>query len=46
MLEFDPGVVGGEVPVGLGMVGVAVAFPGGDLVDESLFVGDAAVETL
>ncbi len=46
MLEFDAGVVGGEVPVGLGVVSVAIAFPGGDLIDEGLFVGDAAIEAL
>lgn len=46
MLEFDAGGVGGEVPVGLGVVSVAIAFPGGDLVDEGLFVGDAAIEAL
>jgi hypothetical protein len=34
------------VPVGFGVVGVAVALPGGDFLDESLLVGDAAVEAL
>jgi hypothetical protein len=46
VLEFDTGVVGGEVPVGLGVIGVAVVLPGGDLVSECLLVGDAAVEAL
>jgi hypothetical protein len=46
VLEFDTGVVGGEVPVGLGVIGVAVVLPGRDLVSECLFVGDAAVEAL
>ena len=34
------------MPVGLGVVGIAVVLPGGDFIDESLFVGDAAVEAL
>ena len=46
MLEFDAGVRRCEVPVGLGVTGVAVAHPCGDFVDECLFVGDAAVEAL
>ena len=35
-----------HVPVGLGVVGIAVVFPGGDFLDEDLFVGNAAVEAL
>src|SRR3989441_4893707 len=46
MLKFDACVGGCEVPVGLGVVGVAVVFPGGDFLDEGLFVGNAAVEAL
>ena len=46
MLEFDACVGGGEVPVCLGVVGIAGMLPGGDFVDESLFVWDAAVEAL
>jgi hypothetical protein len=46
MLEFDARVWGCEVPIGLGVIGVAVVFPGGDFLDEGLFVGDAAVEAL
>ena len=46
MLEFDAGVCGCKVPVGLGMLGVAVAFPGGDFVNQRLLVGNAAVEAL
>ena len=38
--------LGCEVPVCLGVIGIAVVFPSGDFVDEGLFVGDAAVETL
>ena len=37
---------GCEAPIGLGVIGVAVVLPGGDLVSEDLFIGDAAVETL
>ena len=46
MLEFDAGVGGCKVPVGLGMLGVAVAFPGGDFVNQRRLVGNAAVEAL
>ena len=46
MLEFDTCVGGCEVPIGLGVVCIAVVFPGGDLLDEELFIGDAAVEAL
>ena len=46
MLEFDACVRGGELPVGPGVIGIAVVLPGGDLVDEGLFVGDTAVEAL
>ena len=46
MLEFDTGVLGCELPVCVGVIGIAVVFPRGDFVDEGLFVGDAAVETL
>ena len=46
MLEFDASVWGCEVPIGLGVIGIAVLLPGGDFVDEGLFVGDAAVEAL
>ena len=46
MLEFDPCIGGCEVPVGLGVVGIAVALPCGDFLDEGLFVGNPAVEAL
>ena len=46
MLEFDASVGCCEVPVGLGVVGIAVVLPGGDFVDEDLFVGNAAIEAL
>ena len=44
MLKFDASIFGGELPVGLGVVGIAVVPPGGDFVDEDLFVGNAAIE--
>ena len=46
MLKFDTSIFGGELPVGLGVVGIAVMLPGGDLVDEHLFVGNTAIEAL
>jgi hypothetical protein len=44
--EVDSCVGGGELPVGLGVVGIAVMLPGGDFVDEGLFVGNTTVEAL
>jgi hypothetical protein len=46
MLKFDASIFGGELPVGLGVVGIAVVLPGDDFVDEDLFVGNAAIEAL
>jgi hypothetical protein len=46
VLELDAGGWGGEVPVGLGVIGISIVLPGGDFVDEGLLVGDAAVEAL
>jgi hypothetical protein len=46
MLKFDASIFGGELPVGLGVVGIALVLPGGDFVDEDLFVGNAAIEAL
>ena len=46
MLEFDAGIFGGELPIGFGVVGIAIMLPGGDFVDECLFVGNAAIEAL
>src|SRR6266496_1955386 len=46
MLELDAGVIGSELPVGFGVVSIAIGHPCGDLVDEDLLVGDAAVEAL
>ena len=44
MFEFDPRVRCCEVSICLGMIGTGIVFPGGDFVDEGLFVRDAAVE--
>ncbi len=44
MFEFDAGLRCCEVPVGLGVIGISLVFPGIDLVDEGLLVGDAAIE--
>ena len=45
-LSLIPCVSSCEVPVGFGVSGIVVVLPGGDFVDEGLFVGDAAVEAL
>jgi hypothetical protein len=44
--EFDASVRGCEVPIGLGVVGIAVLLPGGDLLSEDLLIGYAAIEAL
>jgi hypothetical protein len=46
VLKFDASIFSGELPVGLGVVGIAVVLPGGDSVDEYVFVGNAAIEAL
>src|ERR1700737_3611712 len=46
MLEFNASVRCGELPVGLGVVGVSILLPSCDFVDEGLFAGDAAIEAL
>jgi hypothetical protein len=46
VVEFDASVWGCEVPIGLGVIGIAVLLPGGDFLDEDLFVGNAAIEAL
>jgi hypothetical protein len=46
MLKFDASIFGGELPVCLGVVGIPVVFPGGDFLDEDLFVENAAIEAL
>jgi len=46
VLEFDASVRRCEVPVRRGVIGIAVVFPGGDFVDERVFIRNAPVETL
>jgi hypothetical protein len=46
MLEFDPGVCCGELPIGLCVVGISIILPRCDFIDEGLFVWDAAIEAL
>ena len=46
MPEFDASVGGCEVPIGLGVISIAVLLPRGDFLHEGLFVGNAAVEAL
>ena len=46
MLKFNASIVGCELPIGFGVVGVALSFPCCDLGFQSMFVGDTAIETL
>jgi hypothetical protein len=46
MLKFNASVFSYEVLVGFGVMGISVVLPGGDFIDEGLFIGNAAVETL
>jgi hypothetical protein len=48
MSKFDSGLFGCEVPIGFGVVAVAVAvaLPRRDFRDEYLMVGDTTVEAL
>jgi hypothetical protein len=46
MLELNACVGCGELPVGLGVVGISIFLPSCDFVDESLLVWDAASEAL
>ena len=46
MLKFEARIFGGELPIGLGVIGIAVVLPSGDFLDEGLFVGGAAIEAL
>ena len=46
MLESDTCFGCGELPIGLGVVGVSILLPSGDFIDEGLFVWDAAIEAL
>jgi hypothetical protein len=42
--EFDASVLCCEAPIGDGVMSVSLLDPGGDLVGDPLFVGDAAIE--
>jgi hypothetical protein len=46
VFEFDTGVGRCEVPVGLGVAGIAIVLPGCDFLDQGLLVGNAPVEAL
>ena len=45
-LELHAGIGGGELPVGFGVMTIAVRLPGGDLLGQRGLVGDAAIEAL
>ena len=45
-LQFDACIGGCEVPIGLGVMVIALVLPGGDFLDECLLLGDAAIEAL
>ena len=44
--ELNAGVCGCELPVGFGVMDVAMFLPCGNFVGQGLFVGDAAIQTL
>ena len=46
MPEFDTCIGGCEVPIGPGVIGIAIVLPCCDFLDEDLFVGNPAVEAL
>jgi hypothetical protein len=46
MLEFDAGILGGELPIHAGYGGVPLGFPGGDFGREGALVGDATIQAL
>jgi hypothetical protein len=46
MLEFNAGIIGCELPIGLGVGFVAVSLPGSDFVREPLSVSHAPVKAL
>ena len=46
MPELDPGVGGGELPIGFGIFGISPFRPCGDLGFEGQFVGDASIQAL
>ena len=46
MAEFDTGVVGGEVPLDLTLIGIGLPLPGGEFGAQGLEVLDAPVQAL
>ena len=46
MLEFNPSIGCGELPVGLGVIGIAIVLPSCNFVYQGLLVRDAAIEAL
>ncbi|UOT08426.1 MULTISPECIES: hypothetical protein [Rhodococcus] len=46
MAEFDAGVVGGEVPLDLALIGVGLSLPGGEFGVEDSEVLDVPVQVL
>ena len=46
MFEFDTGICGCEVPIGLAVSGIAIIDPGGNFLDEDRFVANPAIEAL
>jgi hypothetical protein len=46
MLESDTCFGCGELPIGLGVVGVSILLPSGDFINEGLLVWDAAIKAL
>ena len=43
MLEFNPSIGCGELPVGLGVIGIAIVLPSCNFVYQGLLVRDAAI---
>lgn len=46
MLESNARILGGEVSVGFGVMGITVGLPSGDCAGQRLFIWNAAVEAL
>ncbi len=46
MLQFNAGIRGGELPIRVGVMLVAIGLPSGDLLDQGALVRDAAIQTL
>lgn len=46
VLEFGPGIVGGELPIDLGLLAIAFVLPGGCFFDQRFLVGNPASQAL